>query len=77
MCIRDSYYNPWPEEKSVTVEAAGKGRVHDLTHNRWLEAQGGKLQLKLDPRQALVIEFQGCSTRVATMEVALGAPATA
>jgi len=25
------YYNPWPEEKSVTVEAAGKGRVHDLT----------------------------------------------
>ena len=71
------YYNPWPEEKSVTVEAAGKGRVHDLTHNRWLEAQGGKLQLKLDPRQALGIEFQGCSTRVATMEVALGAPATA
>jgi len=54
------YYNPWPEEKRITVQtAAGKGRVHDLTHNLWLDAHGGKLELKLDPREARVIELQG------------------
>jgi hypothetical protein len=54
------YYNPWPEEKRITVETAtSKGRVRDLTHSQWLDANGGKVELKLDPHQARVIELQG------------------
>ena len=51
------YYNPWPEEKRVTVETAGgKGRVHDLTRNRLVEPHGGRVELRLGPHEARVIE---------------------
>jgi len=54
------YYNPWPEEKRITVETAtGKGRIRDLTRKRWLEAHGGKLDLTLGAHEARVIEIQG------------------
>ena len=54
------YYNPWPEERRVTIETAtGKGRAHDLTHNRWLDARGSKVELTLAPLETRVIELQG------------------
>jgi hypothetical protein len=53
------YYNPWPEEKLVTVSAtAGKGKVQDLTRMRALEVHSGKVELTLGPREARVIEIQ-------------------
>jgi hypothetical protein len=53
------YYNPWPEEKRVTVEAALKqGRVHDLARNKLVEPHGGKVQLSLRPFEARVIEIR-------------------
>jgi len=37
------YYNPWLEEKRVTVVADLKqGRVHDLTRRKLVEPQRGK-----------------------------------
>jgi hypothetical protein len=54
------YYNPGPGEKQVTVEAtAGRIRVYDLTHDRMLPSRGGKLELKLSPGEARVIELRG------------------
>jgi hypothetical protein len=54
------YYNPWPEEKRITVEtAAGKGRVRDLARKLWLNAHGGKVELTLGPLETRVIELQG------------------
>jgi hypothetical protein len=53
------YYNPWPEERRISVETAkGMSRVHDLTRNRQLEAHGGKAELKLRPREVCVIELR-------------------
>ena len=53
------YYNPWPGEKRVTVEAAGgQSRVHDLTRNRLLQSHQGRVELTLGPHEARVIEFQ-------------------
>ncbi len=53
------YYNPWPEEKRISLEtAAGKGRVHDLTRNQMLEPQEGKLELTLGAQEARVIEMR-------------------
>jgi hypothetical protein len=54
------YYNPWPEQKQVTIEAgAGKRRVQDLTRRRPLEVHNGSAVLTLGPHEARVIEFQG------------------
>jgi len=53
------YYNPWPEERRVTVEAAaGKGRVQDLARRRPLEVHNGGVALTLGPGEARVIEIQ-------------------
>jgi hypothetical protein len=52
------YYNPGSEEKRVTVETAGKGKVHDLTRNRPLEVRGGKADLTLGAGEARVLELQ-------------------
>jgi hypothetical protein len=53
------YYNPWPEEKLVMIETtAGKGQVQDLTRKRRLESHGGRVELRLAPREARVIEIQ-------------------
>jgi len=52
------YYNPWPEERRVTVEAAGKQRVQDLTRRRPLEVHAGKVELRLGAHEARVIEIQ-------------------
>jgi len=54
------YYNPWPEEKRVTVATGeGQSRVHDLTHNRMLKPQGGRVELKLGSLETRVIEILG------------------
>ena len=53
------YYNPWPQEKRITIDAAAsKGRVRDLARNRMLELREGKVELTLGPREARVIEMQ-------------------
>lgn len=53
------YYNPWPEEKRVTVETEkGQSQVHDLTHNRLLQPHEGEVELTLRPHQAIVIEIR-------------------
>jgi len=52
------YYNPGPGEKRITVEA-GSSRVHDLTHDRPAPAHGGKVELRLGPGEARVIEMRG------------------
>ena len=54
------YYNPWPEEKGVTVVTGeGQSHVHNLTRKRMLKVQGGKVELRLGAREALVIEILG------------------
>jgi hypothetical protein len=54
------YYNPGPEQKLLTVqETGGKAWFRDLTHNRPLPALDGKVELKLAPGEARVIEIQG------------------
>jgi hypothetical protein len=53
------YYNPWPEERRITIEtAAGKGRVYDLTRKQMLEPWEGKVELTLGAREARVIEMR-------------------
>ena len=53
------YYNPWPEEKRITVETdLEQGRVHDLTHRKLVETHGGKVELRLLPFEARVIEIR-------------------
>lgn len=53
------YYNPSPKEKRVVVETAdGKGQIHDLTRDRPLPAQRGKVELVLRPYEARVIEIR-------------------
>jgi hypothetical protein len=49
------YYNPWSERKSLPVDATG--RVRDLSQKRTLEAQHGRVELRLDPQEARVIEI--------------------
>ncbi|MGD0630435.1 MAG: hypothetical protein ABR987_13850 [Terracidiphilus sp.] len=54
------YYNPWPEERHVTVETmAARGKVQDLTRRLPLEVRGGKVELTLGPREARIIEIRG------------------
>jgi hypothetical protein len=53
------YYNPWLEEKRVTVVADLKqGRVHDLTRRKLVEPQRGKVEFRLQPFEARVIEIR-------------------
>jgi hypothetical protein len=53
------YYNPWPEEKRVTVLTDLKhSRVHDLARNHPVESRGGKVELSLRPFEARVIEIR-------------------
>ena len=42
------YYNPWPQEKRVTVDGIGsRAKVQDLTRKRPLEFRGGIVELAL------------------------------
>lgn len=53
------FYNPWPEEKQITVETVqGQSQVHDLTRNRLLQPHRGEVELTLRPHEARVIEFR-------------------
>jgi hypothetical protein len=53
------YYNPWPEEKRVTVETAHKeSRVYDLMRDKPLQTHAGTVELRLRPLETLVIEIR-------------------
>jgi len=53
------YYNPWPEERRVSVETKyGKGNAQDLTRKLPLSVRGGKVELKLGPLEARVVELR-------------------
>jgi hypothetical protein len=52
------YYNPLPEDKRITIVTAGATKVHDLTHNRPLEARNQKVQLALGSGEARIIEIR-------------------
>ena len=49
------YYNPFSTGKSITVEA--ECQVRDLAHDRTLPAHQGRVELKLGPEEARVIEI--------------------
>jgi hypothetical protein len=49
------YYNPFSTAKSITVEAAGQ--VRDLARDRILPAHQSRVELKLGPEEARVIEI--------------------
>src|ERR1019366_2217893 len=52
------YYNPWAAERCVTVKIGEKhSRVYDLTGNRVLESQGGRVELRMAAHEARVIEI--------------------
>lgn len=49
------YYNPWREEKSITVVTANKqNQVYDLIRNKVMPTHAGTLELKLRPFEAQV-----------------------
>jgi hypothetical protein len=50
------YYNPFSTAKSITVEAAGQ--LRDLARDRILPAHQGRVELKLGPEEARVIEIR-------------------
>ena len=53
------YYNPWPEQKRVTVVVANKqNQVYDLMRNKLLQTRAGTLELNLRPLEAQVIEIR-------------------
>jgi hypothetical protein len=53
------YYNPWPEEKRVTVVTANnQGRAYDLMRKKFLPAYADKTELRLRPFEAMVIEIR-------------------
>jgi hypothetical protein len=53
------YYNPWPEEKRVTVVTPNKqNQVYDLMRNKLLQTHAGTLELTLRPLEAQVIEIR-------------------
>jgi hypothetical protein len=53
------YYNPWPEEKRVTVATSNKtNKVFDLRSNKQLPKQAGSFELSLRPFEARVIEIR-------------------
>ena len=53
------YYNPWLDEKRVTVVPANpEGRVYDLMRKIPLATHAGTLELKLRPFEAKVFEIR-------------------
>jgi len=53
------YYNPWPEEKRVTVVTSNKeNRIYDLMRNKRLQPGAGAVELRLHPFEAQVIEIR-------------------
>ena len=53
------YYNPWPDEKRVTVVTAHKeDRVRDLMLNKTLQTHAGTVELTLRPFEAKVLEIR-------------------
>jgi hypothetical protein len=53
------YYNPWPEEKRVTVVTANKqNQVYDLMRKKSLPTHAGAAKLTLLPFEAKVIEIR-------------------
>lgn len=53
------YYNPLPTEKSITVETSkGQSHVYDLGLNRRVQPHADKVELKLRPYEARVIEMR-------------------
>jgi hypothetical protein len=53
------YYNPWPEEKRVTVAMANKEyRLHDLMRKKSLQTHAGAAELTLRPFEAKVVEIR-------------------
>jgi hypothetical protein len=53
------YYNPWPEEKRVTVVMPDKQmRLHDLMRNKSQPTHAGAAELTLRPFEAKVVEVR-------------------
>jgi len=53
------YYNPWPEEKRVTVATSNAAsKVFDLRSKKQLGRQAGVVELRLRPFEAQVIEIR-------------------
>ena len=53
------YYNPWPDEKRVTLVTAHKeDQVRDLMLKKTLQTHGGTAELTLRPFEAKVIEIR-------------------
>jgi hypothetical protein len=53
------YYNPWPEEKRVTLATANYGhRPYDLRRKKFLHTHAGATELTLRPLEALAIELR-------------------
>lgn len=48
------YYNPEARQKHIRIMAAGK--VRDLSHDRFLHPRRGKIEIKLGPQEAIVLE---------------------
>jgi hypothetical protein len=53
------YYNPWPEEKRITVATANRElRMYDLMRKKFLHTHAEGTELTLRPLEALVIEMR-------------------
>ena len=53
------YYNPWPEEKRITVAMANnEDRLHDLVRKKSLQTHAGPAELSLRPFEAKVVEIR-------------------
>jgi len=53
------YYNPWPEEKRVTVAMPNKeNRLYDLMRKKPLQTHAGAAELTLRPFEAKVVEIR-------------------
>jgi hypothetical protein len=52
------YYNPYEQERRVTIDTGGAATIYDLTHDRPLQVRSRKTQLTLAPGEARVIELR-------------------
>jgi hypothetical protein len=52
------YYNPYEQERRVTIDAGGAATIYDLRHDRPLQVRSRKMQLTLAPGEARVIELR-------------------